>query len=151
MHSIPRAGRGLVLTYGTFDLFHYGHVLLLKRARALGSGLVVGVSTDDFNKQKGKAAYLSYADRCESVSACRYVDDIFPETDWQQKAEDVRRLGARIFVMGCDWRGHFDDLKRLCEVIYLPRTPIISSTLLRRAVAAHPDWTGSPQLSATGS
>ncbi|HEY7766376.1 MAG TPA: adenylyltransferase/cytidyltransferase family protein [Aestuariivirgaceae bacterium] len=139
MQRSTRAGGRLVLTYGTFDLFHYGHVLLLKRARALGARLLVGVSTDEFNRQKGKTAYLRYAERCESVAACRYVDGVFPETCWEQKAEDIPRLAAQVFVMGSDWRGRFDDLRALCEVVYLPRTPVISSTLLRNAFAADPE------------
>jgi glycerol-3-phosphate cytidylyltransferase len=132
--SIARPS-GVVLTYGTFDLFHYGHVQILKRARALGERLAVGVSTDSFNTRKGKEAYLSFEERCESLLSCRYVDEIFPETHWNQKLDDVRRLGARTFVMGSDWIGRFDFLKELCEVVYLPRTPLISSTLLRSALA----------------
>lgn len=124
----------LVLTYGTFDLLHYGHMRLLQRASALGSRLIVGLSTDEFNAVKGKHARMSYAERAELLMACRFVDEVFPEENWQQKADDIVRLGADIFVMGDDWRGKFDDLGHLCAVTYLERTPLISSTLLREGL-----------------
>lgn len=138
---------GVVLTYGTFDLFHYGHVMLLKRARQLGKRLVVGVSTDRFNKLKNKRAYLSFNERCELLAACRYVDEVFAENNWEQKPSDIEKLGATIFVMGNDWQGKFDYLRELCEVFYLPRTPVISSTLLRSVLANHEQGLETTQFS----
>lgn len=125
-----------VITYGTFDMFHVGHVRLLKRLRALGDRLVVGCSTDDFNTLKGKRGIMPYEQRVELLLACRYVDDVFPEQDWGQKREDIVRFQADIFAMGDDWAGKFDDLGDITQVIYLPRTPSISSTEVRRASAA---------------
>jgi glycerol-3-phosphate cytidylyltransferase len=121
-----------IITYGTFDLFHAGHVELLKRARSLGSRLIVGISTDEFNEVKGKTSVVSYKDRALIVSSCRYVDDIFPENNWEQKPEDIRKFKADVFTMGSDWQGKFDHLNQLCDVIYLPRTEGISSTLLKK-------------------
>ena len=124
-----------VITYGTFDLFHVGHLKLLERARALGDRLVVGVSTDAFNEGKGKRTVIPYADRAAIVRAIRCVDDVIPEESWEQKPDDIRRLGVTTFVMGDDWRGKFDDLKDLCEVVYLPRTSMVSTTSIKEAVA----------------
>jgi glycerol-3-phosphate cytidylyltransferase len=124
----------LVLTYGTFDLLHVGHVNLLQRARALGDRLVVGLSSDAFNALKRKTATQSYADRAAVLRAIRYVDEVFPEDNWEQKADDIRRLGAGLLVMGSDWSGHFDDLSRHCTVRYLPRTENISSSLLKAEI-----------------
>lgn len=121
-----------VLTYGTFDLFHVGHVNLLRRLRDLGDRLVVGLSTDEFNAAKGKTSVMPYAHRAEIVGAVRYVDHVFPESNWDQKRDDIRREGARIFAMGDDWVGKFDDLGDVCEVIYLPRTRDVSSTEIRQ-------------------
>lgn len=126
----------IVLTYGTFDLLHVGHVNLLRRARGLGDRLVVGLSTDAFNALKRKVSTQSYEDRAEVLRAIRYVDEVFPEESWAQKAEDVRRLGADLLVMGSDWAGHFDDLSRLCQVHYLPRTENISSSSLKASIRA---------------
>ena len=123
-----------VITYGTFDLFHVGHLKLLERARALGDRLVVGVSTDAFNEGKGKRTVIPYADRAAIVRAIRCVDDVIPEESWEQKTADIRRLGVTTFVMGDDWRGKFDDLKKLCEVVYLPRTSMVSTTSIKEAV-----------------
>lgn len=124
----------LVVTYGTFDLLHVGHVNLLRRARALGDRLVVGLSSDSFNALKHKRATQSYADREVVLRAIRYVDDVFPEHTWEQKAEDIRRLGADLLVMGSDWSGHFDALSALCQVRYLPRTADISSSSLKSLI-----------------
>src|SRR5574343_983603 len=113
----------VVLTYGTFDLFHVGHLNILERARALGDELVVAVSTDEFNAVKGKKSFFSYEDRARIVAGCRHVDRVIPEQDWAQKREDIRSNGVDVFVMGDDWRGKFDELRDLCEVVYLERTP----------------------------
>lgn len=127
---------GLVVTYGTFDLLHMGHLRLLERAAALGDGLAVGVSTDEFNAVKGKRCVVPYGERAALVSALRVVTQVFPEESWDQKAEDITRLGAGVFVMGTDWEGKFDHLGALCRVVYLPRTRGISTTDLRLRTAA---------------
>lgn len=124
----------LVLTYGTFDLLHVGHVNVLRRARALGDRLVVGLSSDAFNALKHKHATQSYGDREAVLRAIRYVDDVFPEDTWEQKADDIRRLGADLLVMGSDWAGHFDHLAGHCAVRYLPRTENISSSQLKAEI-----------------
>ncbi len=121
-----------VLTYGTFDTFHWGHMLLLQRARALGDWLGVGLSTDEFNAIKGKSSLLEYKQREEILRGVKYVDFIFPENSWEQKREDIIKYKIDIFVIGDDWRGKFDDLSDLCQVVYLPRTPMISSTLIKQ-------------------
>ena len=120
-----------VITYGTFDVFHPGHVNLLRRAKALGDYLIVALSTDDFNQLKAKKAYYSYDQRKIVLEACRYVDLVIPEKTWEQKVEDIRQYNADIFVMGDDWKGKFDYLSSVCEVVYLPRTPDICSTEVR--------------------
>ncbi len=120
-----------VITYGTFDVFHPGHVNLLRRAKALGDYLIVALSTDDFNQLKAKKAYYPYNQRKIVLEACRYVDLVIPENTWEQKVEDIRQYNADIFVMGDDWKGKFDYLSSICEVVYLPRTPDISSTEVR--------------------
>lgn len=126
-----RNGKRVVLTYGTYDLFHVGHLNLLERARALGDELIVAVSTDEFNATKGKRAFFAFEDRRRIVEACRFVDQTIPENDWQQKEHDIKKYQVDIFVMGDDWRGKFDSLSNLCEVVYLERTPGISSTQLK--------------------
>lgn len=124
----------IILTYGTFDLFHYGHDRLLERARALGSRLGVGLSTDEFNALKNKRAVMSYDERKEKLTACRHVDFVFAERNWEQKATDIVTYKAGMLVMGDDWRGRFDHLAHLCKVTYLARTPDISSTQMRAAL-----------------
>lgn len=125
-----------VITYGTFDIFHAGHVRLLKRARELGDRLVVGVSTDEFNAAKGKRSVFPYEERAEIVRSTRFVDEVFPERDWSQKRADIQRYRASVFVMGDDWLGRFDDLKELVDVIYLPRTPAVSTTEVKSSLKA---------------
>jgi len=120
-----------VITYGTFDLLHWGHVHLLERAAALGDELIVGLSTDEFNALKHKEAYHSYEHRKYILEAIRYVDKVIPETSWDQKIHDVQDLDIDIFVMGDDWAGQFDFLKPYCEVVYLPRTNGISTTQIK--------------------
>lgn len=126
-----------VITYGTFDLLHYGHIELLRRAKELADGgkLIAAVSTNEFNAIKGKKSHMPYAKRKELVEAIRYVDEVIPEENWEQKSSDVKKHGVDIFVMGDDWAGKFDELKQFCEVVYLARTPTISSTELRKLVA----------------
>jgi glycerol-3-phosphate cytidylyltransferase len=121
-----------VLTYGTFDLLHWGHINLLKRARELGDYLIVGLSTDEFNAIKNKKAYHSYENRKLILESIRYVDEVIPENDWDQKIHDVIKHKIDIFVMGSDWEGKFDFLKEYCDVIYLPRTVGISTTKIKR-------------------
>lgn len=120
-----------VLTYGTFDLIHKGHINILRRAKELGDFLVVAVSSDEFNAEKGKEAYYDYSHRKQILEAIRYVDKVIPEHTWQQKIQDVKRYDIDIFVMGDDWKGKFDFLKDHCQVIYLPRTDGISTTKIK--------------------
>lgn len=121
-----------VITYGTFDLIHYGHINLLKRARELGDYLIVVLSTDEFNwNEKQKKCYFSYEKRKQLLEAIRYVDLVIPENNWEQKVEDVQLYKVDVFVMGDDWTGKFDFLKEYCEVVYLPRTPEISTTQIK--------------------
>lgn len=121
-----------VITYGTFDLLHKGHVRLLKRAKALGDHLTVCVSTDEFNAIKGKKAYTSFEDRKYILEAIKYVDEVIPEENWDQKINDVKEHNIDIFVMGDDWKGQFDFLSDYCKVVYLPRTEGISTTKIKR-------------------
>ena len=121
-----------VITYGTFDLLHYGHINLLRRAKALGDYLIVALSTEEFNqKLKGKKTYFDYQTRELMLDAIRYVDLVIPEKTWEQKVDDVKLYMIDTFVMGDDWVGKFDYLKELCEVIYLSKTPEISSSMIR--------------------
>lgn len=121
-----------VITYGTFDLLHRGHINILKRAKELGDYLVVAVSSDEFNEIKGKKAYHSFEDRKYILEAIKYVDEVIPEHHWDQKIRDVQEHEIDVFVMGDDWEGKFDFLKDYCEVIYLPRTPEISTTKIKK-------------------
>ncbi|QIL02400.1 glycerol-3-phosphate cytidylyltransferase [Sphingomonas sinipercae] len=124
-----------VLTYGTFDLLHYGHINLLKRAKALGDYLIVGLSTDEFNALKGKRAHFSFAARKSMVEAIRFVDLVVPEDRWEQKRDDITGYNVDVFTIGDDWAGKFDDLCDLCEVVYLERTPEISTTSIKTELA----------------
>ena len=120
-----------ILTYGTYDLLHFGHINLLKRAKDLGDYLVVGLSTDEFNGLKGKESYFSYEKSEYMLESVRYVDEVIKENNWEQKIEDIKKYNIDIFVMGDDWEGKFDYLKEYCEVIYLPRTEGISTTEIK--------------------
>lgn len=125
-----------VITYGTFDLFHVGHIRLLKRLSELGDRLVVGLSSDEFNELKGKKSFFSYQERAEIVSACKYVDEVFPEHNWEQKLSDIKKFKADTFAMGDDWSGKFDFLEDLCEVVYLPRTEDVSTTQIKTTLSS---------------
>lgn len=120
-----------VITYGTFDLLHTGHINILRRAKEYGDYLVVAISSDEFNAIKGKKAYYTFEQRKAILEAVRYVDEVIPEHTWEQKIEDVKNHDIDIFVMGNDWEGKFDFLKEHCEVIYLPRTEGISTTKIK--------------------
>jgi glycerol-3-phosphate cytidylyltransferase len=124
----------VILTYGTFDMFHVGHLALLKRLKALGNRLIVAVSTDEFNAIKGKQTIIPYAQRAAIVEAIKYVDKVIPETHWEQKESDIETYNVDIFAMGDDWEGKFDFLKPKCEVIYLKRTAGISSSALKETL-----------------
>ncbi|MCI5527145.1 MAG: glycerol-3-phosphate cytidylyltransferase [Oscillospiraceae bacterium] len=121
-----------IITYGTFDLLHYGHINLLKRAKALGDYLIVALSTDEFNwNSKAKKCYFSYEVRKQLLEAIRYVDLVIPEENWEQKINDIKEFRIDTFVMGDDWKGKFDFLKPYCDVVYLPRTPEISTSQIK--------------------
>lgn len=124
-----------ILTYGTFDTLHYGHIRLLQRAKALGDYLIVGLSTDEFNAVKHKHAFHSWEERKALLEALRYVDLVIPENNWEQKVDDVKLYHVDVFTMGHDWEGEFDFLKEACEVTYLPRTERISSTMIRSSLS----------------
>lgn len=123
-----------IITYGTFDLLHYGHINILKRAKALGDYLIVGLSTDEFNAIKNKKAYHNYETRKKMLEAIRYVDLVIPENNWEQKVNDIQRYEADVLVMGDDWAGSdkFNYLQDYCEVIFLPRTPGVSTTKIKQ-------------------
>jgi glycerol-3-phosphate cytidylyltransferase len=128
-----------ILTYGTFDLLHIGHINLLKRARNLGDRLIVAVSTDVFNMvEKNKTCTNNYEDRKVILESLRFVDLVIPEENWQQKVTDVEKYNVDVFVIGDDWLGHFDFLKDKCEVVYLPRTANISTTEIKNLIQACP-------------
>ena len=121
-----------VITYGTYDLLHYGHIELLRRAREMGDYLIVALSTDEFNQIKNKKSYYDYQQRKMMLESIRYVDLVIPEEGWGQKEKDVDRFDVDVFVMGHDWEGEFDFLKDKCEVIYLNRTEGISTTKIKQ-------------------
>ena len=121
-----------VITYGTFDLLHTGHINILRRAKDLGDYLVVAISSDEFNANKGKQAYYTFEQRKAILEAVRYVDEVIAEDNWEQKKEDVKKHDIDVFVMGDDWKGEFDFLKEQCEVVYLPRTEGISTTQIKK-------------------
>lgn len=122
-----------VITYGTFDLLHYGHIHLLRRAKEMGDYLIVGLSTDEFNwNEKRKKSYFSYEKRKQLLESIRYVDLVIPENNWAQKENDVKEYHVDTFVIGDDWKGKFDFLKENCEVVYLERTPEVSSSQIKK-------------------
>lgn len=121
-----------VITYGTFDLFHVGHLNILRRAKALGDYLVVAVSSDKFNAIKGKKSYHSIEDRVAILEALECVDKVIVEENWDQKVSDIQENDIDVFVMGDDWEGKFDELREYCEVVYLPRTEGISTTKIKQ-------------------
>ena len=122
-----------VITYGTYDLLHYGHINLLKRAKALGDYLIVVISTDEFNlNEKNKKCYFTYEVRKQLVESIRYVDLVIPEESWEQKVSDIKEYHIDTFVIGDDWKGKFDYLKDYCDVVYLERTPEISTSQIKK-------------------
>ena len=137
-----------ILTYGTYDLLHYGHINLLKRAKALGDYLIVALSTDEFNEIKGKKAYHNYETRKMMLEAIRYVDLVIPENNWEQKLDDVKKYEVDVVVMGSDWENSdkFDYLKDYCEVVYLPRTEGVSTTLIKQELSLKEPINGINQI-----
>lgn len=120
-----------VITYGTFDLLHTGHINILRRAKEIGDYLIVAISSDEFNELKGKKAYYNFEQRKQILEAVRYVDEVIAEDTWEQKTQDIIDYNVDVFVMGDDWKGKFDSLMDYCEVIYLPRTVGISTTKIK--------------------
>ncbi|WP_444984248.1 glycerol-3-phosphate cytidylyltransferase [Halomonas mongoliensis] len=123
-----------IITYGTFDMFHVGHLNLLRRLSEMGDRLIVAVSTDEFNKGKGKKTLIPYDQRSQIVESIKYVDMVVPEESWEQKLSDVKKYNVDVFAIGEDWKGKFDFLEDLCEVVYLPRTKNISTTDLKKSL-----------------
>ena len=137
-----------VLTYGTFDLLHYGHINLLKRAKALGDYLVVALSTDEFNESKGKKAYHNYETRKQMLEAIRYVDLVIPENSWEQKINDIKEYHIDVTVMGGDWAGSdkFEYLQDYCELVYLPRTEGVSTSKIKKELGLQKPVNGLNQI-----
>ena len=129
-----------IITYGTFDTLHYGHINLLRRAKALGDYLIVGLSTDEFNNIKGKKSVLNYDERKNILEAIKYVDEIIPEENWNQKPDDIKKYNVDILVMGDDWKDNekFKDLNKYCQVMFLERTKNISTTMIKGAMENEP-------------
>lgn len=123
-----------IITYGTFDMFHIGHLNLLKNLSKMGDRIIVGVSTDEFNADKGKKCLIPYEQRAAIVQAIEFVDLVIPENSWEQKREDIKTYNVDIFAIGNDWEGKFDDLRDICEVVYLERTKNISTTELKKSL-----------------
>ena len=121
-----------IITYGTFDLLHYGHINLLEREKKMGDYLIVALSTNEFNEIKNKKCFFSYEERKRLLEAIRYVDLVIPEENWEQKASDIKLYQVDALVMGNDWEGKFDNLKNLCDVVYLERTPEISTSKIKK-------------------
>lgn len=137
-----------ILTYGTYDLLHYGHIRLLKRAKELGDYLIVALSTDEFNATKGKKAYHNYETRRKMLEAIRYVDLVIPENDWNQKINDVKEYHVDVTVMGGDWEGNpkFEELREYCDVVYLPRTEGVSTSKIKRDLGLQEPVNGKDQI-----
>src|SRR5690625_191923 len=121
-----------VITYGTYDLLHTGHINLLRRAKEYGDYLIVAISSDEFNALKDKNAYYTFEQRKAILEAIRYVDEVILEQSWEQKVEDIQKHDVDVFVMGDDWAGKFDFLEEYCQVVYLPRTVGISTTKIKK-------------------
>lgn len=140
-----------ILTYGTFDLLHYGHIRILKRAKEMGDYLVVALSTDEFNATKGKKAYHSYETRKKMLEAIRYVDLVIPENNWEQKIQDILDYKIDVCVMGSDWAGSdkFDYLKEYCDVVFLERTPGISTSQIKNDLQLQEAVDGVDQVPST--
>jgi len=140
-----------ILTYGTYDLLHYGHIRLLKRAKELGDYLIVALSTDEFNAIKGKKAYHNYETRKKMLEAIRYVDLVIPEYTWEQKVDDVKKYYVDVTVMGDDWKGNekFEALREYCDVVYLPRTEGISTTKIKKELGLQQPINGINQVPRT--
>ena len=137
-----------ILTYGTYDLLHYGHIRLLKRAKELGDYLIVALSTDEFNATKGKKAYHNYETRKKMLEAIRYVDLVIPEENWNQKINDVKEYHVDVTVMGGDWEGNpkFEELREYCDVVYLPRTEGVSTSKIKRDLGLQEPVNGKDQI-----
>lgn len=137
-----------ILTYGTFDLLHYGHIRLLKRAKQLGDYLIVALSTDEFNEIKGKKAYHNYETRKKMLEAIRYVDLVIPEENWEQKLKDIDEYKVDVVVMGDDWEksDKFDYLKEKCELVFLKRTEGISTTKIKKELGLKEPVNGVDQI-----
>lgn len=131
---MEQTGNKTIITYGTFDMFHIGHLNLLRRLKAMGDKLIVAVSTDEFNSVKGKRVVIPFEQRVKIVEAIRCVDMVIPENNWEQKREDIIKHSVDIFAIGDDWKGKFDFLSDICEVIYLERTPDVSTTRLKQSL-----------------
>lgn len=140
-----------VLTYGTYDLLHYGHIRLLKRAKELGDYLIVALSTDEFNEIKGKKAYHNYETRKKMLEAIRYVDLVIPENSWDQKVDDVKKYYVDVTVMGGDWEGNekFEALREYCDVVYLPRTQGVSTSKIKEELGLQAPINGVEQIPKT--
>lgn len=127
----------VIITYGTFDILHIGHINLLKRARDLGDYLIVALSSDEFNQQKNKISYYPFEERKIMLESIKYVDLVISESSWEQKIVDIKKYDVDTFVIGDDWRGKFDYLKKHCNVVYLARTPNVSTTKLKKEIFKH--------------
>lgn len=123
-----------IITYGTFDMFHVGHLRLLKRLKEMGDELIVAVSTDEFNLLKGKKVLIPYEQRVEILEGIKYVNEVIPEYSWEQKIDDIKKYDIHTFAIGSDWQGKFDHLKPYCEVVYLDRSENISTTKLKKSL-----------------